>query len=97
MQYGQQSLGVLRLQERPGLALTTVEERLFVALASQAGLMLRLVAVRAELEDRHQELVARAGELQASRDRLSKPRTPNGGAWSATSTTALSSIWWPWR
>ena len=70
VQYGQQSLGVLRLQERPGLALTTVEERLFVALASQAGLMLRLVAVRAELEDRHQELVARAGELQASRDRL---------------------------
>ncbi|HEV7195316.1 MAG TPA: ATP-binding protein [Pedococcus sp.] len=70
VQYGEQSLGVLRLQERPGLALTTVEERLFVALASQAGLMLRLVAVRAELEDRHQELVARAGELQASRDRL---------------------------
>ena len=32
--------------------------------------MLRLVAVRAELEGRHLELVARAGELQASRDRL---------------------------
>jgi signal transduction histidine kinase len=68
--YGGQQLGVLRLQERPGLALTTVEERLFVALASQAGLMLQLVAVRAELEGRHHELVARAAELKASRDRL---------------------------
>lgn len=68
--YGGQLLGVLRLRERPGLALTSVEERLFAALASQAGLMLRLVAVRAELEGRHLELVARAGELKASRDRL---------------------------
>ncbi|MEP7090084.1 MAG: ATP-binding protein [Nocardioidaceae bacterium] len=63
-------LGVLRLQERPGLALTTVEERLFTALAAQAGLMLRLVGVQAELEDRHQELAARASELKTSRERL---------------------------
>jgi signal transduction histidine kinase len=68
--YAGQTLGALRLQERPGVELTTVEERLFVALASQAGLLLRLVSVRAELEGRHDELVARAGELKASRDRL---------------------------
>jgi signal transduction histidine kinase len=68
--YGGQVLGALRLQERPGLALTTVEQRLFTALASQAGLMLRLVAVRTELVDRHHELLARASELTASRERL---------------------------
>jgi signal transduction histidine kinase len=33
-------------------------------------LMLRLLAVRTELGDRHQELLVRAGELAASRDRL---------------------------
>jgi signal transduction histidine kinase len=58
------------LQERPGLPLTAVEERLFTGLAAQAGLVLRLVAVRAELEARHDELVARADELKASRERL---------------------------
>ena len=63
-------LGVLRLQERPGVALTAVEERLFAGLAGQAGLVLRLVALRTELNDRHDELAARAGELSASRDRL---------------------------
>ncbi len=68
--HGGQLLGVLRLQERPGLALTTVEERLFTALAAQAGLMLRLVGLRVELEGRHRELVGRATELQASRERL---------------------------
>jgi signal transduction histidine kinase len=68
--HGGEVLGVLRLQQRPGLALTSVEERLFTALAAQAGLMLRLVGVRADLEGRHQELVSRAGELKASRERL---------------------------
>jgi signal transduction histidine kinase len=68
--HGGEVLGVLRLQERPGLALTSVEERLFTALAAQAGLMLRLVGVRADLERRHQELLARASELRASRERL---------------------------
>jgi signal transduction histidine kinase len=68
--HGGEVLGVLRLQERPGLALTSVEERLFAGLAAQAGLMLRLVGVRAQLEGRRQELVARAGELKASRERL---------------------------
>ena len=54
----------------PGSALTAVEERLFAGLAAQAGLVLRLVGLRAELEDRHEELVARADELKASRERL---------------------------
>jgi signal transduction histidine kinase len=70
VRHGGQLLGVLRLQERPGLALTAVEERLFAGLAAQAGLVLRLVALRAELESRHQELTARAEELRASRRRM---------------------------
>jgi signal transduction histidine kinase len=70
VRHGGQLLGVLRLQERPGLTLTAVEERLFAGLAAQAGLALRLVGLRAELADRHQELVARADELKASRERL---------------------------
>ena len=70
VRHGGQLLGVLRLQERPGLALTAVEERLFAGLAAQAGLVLRLVGLRAELEGRHEELVARADELKASRERL---------------------------
>ena len=70
MRHGSQTLGVLRLQERPGLALTSVEERLFTGLAAQAGLALRLVALLAELEDRRQELLGRAEDLKASRERL---------------------------
>lgn len=65
-----QSLGILRLQERPGLPLSPVEERLFAALADRAGLMLRLVGVRTDLEARRGELLQRAGELKASRRRL---------------------------
>lgn len=65
-----QVLGVLRLQERPGSVLTAVEERLFTGLAAQAGRMLRLVALRADLEDRRAELAARAEDLKASRERL---------------------------
>ncbi len=63
-------LGVLRLQERPGLALTLVEERLFAGLAAQAGLVLQWVALRAELDDSRAELLVRSGELRASRERL---------------------------
>jgi signal transduction histidine kinase len=70
VRHGGQMLGVLRLQERPGSALTVVEERLFAGLAAQAGLVLRRVALRAELEDRHRELRARADDLRASRERL---------------------------
>jgi signal transduction histidine kinase len=68
--HGGEALGVLRLQERPGLTLTPVERRLFTALADRAGLMLRLVGVRADLESRHEELALRAQELKASRERL---------------------------
>jgi signal transduction histidine kinase len=63
-------LGVLRLQERPGVPLTSVEERLFTGLAAQAGLVLRLAGLRAELAARHAELAARADELRLSRERL---------------------------
>ena len=63
-------LGVLRLQERPGLPLSSVEERLFSALASRAGLMLRLAGVRAELERQHRDLEKREDDLTASRERL---------------------------
>jgi signal transduction histidine kinase len=63
-------LGILRLQERPGMPLTSVEERLFTGLAAQAGLVLRLASLRAELAARHAELAARAEELRLSRERL---------------------------
>lgn len=70
VRHGGQLLGVLRLQERPDLPLTTVEERLFTGLAAQAGLVLRQVGLRAELAARHEDLAARADELKASRERL---------------------------
>jgi signal transduction histidine kinase len=70
VRHGGQVLGVFRLQERPDQPLTTVEERLFSGLAAQAGLVLRLVGLRAELAARHDELVVRADELRASRERL---------------------------
>jgi signal transduction histidine kinase len=68
--HGGEALGVLRLQERPGLLLAPIEERLFIALADRAGLVLRHVGVRTDLEVRRGELAERAGELKASRRRL---------------------------
>src|SRR3954471_1851304 len=70
VRHGGRSLGALRLQERPGMPLTGVEQRLMAGLAAQAGLVLRLAALRAELEARHAELVSRADDLRASRERL---------------------------
>jgi signal transduction histidine kinase len=70
VRHGGQLLGVLRLQERPGLALTLVEERLFAGLAAQAGLVLRWVGLRADLNDRRAELLLRSEEIRASRQRL---------------------------
>lgn len=67
---GGQVLGALRVQERPAEPLTSVEERLLAGLAAQAGLVLRLVGLRADLAARHQDLVARAEELRAARERL---------------------------
>jgi signal transduction histidine kinase len=72
VRHGSQTLGVLRLQERPGLVLTSVEERLFTGLAAQAGLALRLVGLLAELEGRREELLGRAEDLKTSRERLIK-------------------------
>lgn len=70
VRHGGHLLAVLRLQERDGLPLTSVEERLFSGLAAQAGLVLRLVGLRAELAARHEDLVSRAEDLRASRGRL---------------------------
>jgi len=68
--HGSHLLGVLRLQERSGLALTLVEERLFGGLAAQAGLVLDWVSLQAELGDHRAELLVRAQEIRASRQRL---------------------------
>jgi signal transduction histidine kinase len=65
-----QVYGVFRLQERDGATLTSVEQRLFAGLAAQAGLVLRLVGLRADLAARHADLAERAAELQLSRERL---------------------------
>jgi signal transduction histidine kinase len=67
---GSQLLGVLRLHERPDLALTLVEERLFAGLAAQAGLVMKWVGLQAELDDRRAELLVRSEEIRASRERL---------------------------
>ena len=63
-------------------------------LAAQAGLVLRLAALRAELEARHAELVSRAGDLERRGIGSSPLRTPSAVAWSGTSTTGPSSTWW---
>ncbi len=63
-------LGVLRLKQRPDHPLTPVEERLFAGLAAQAGVALHAAKMRAQLEQRHQELVTRAAELRSARTRL---------------------------
>jgi signal transduction histidine kinase len=63
-------LGVLVIQERDQVPLTSVEERLFSGLASQARLVLRGAQLRAELKQRAAELSARAEELRHSRQRL---------------------------
>ncbi len=65
-----EALGLLVVQERPGIPFTPTEERLLAGLADQAGLVLRGVRLRAELERRRVELTARAEELGASRRRL---------------------------
>jgi signal transduction histidine kinase len=67
---GGEPLGVLVVQERADVPLTAVERRLFAGLASQAGLVLRAVQLRAQLELRLVELSARERELRGSRQRL---------------------------
>jgi signal transduction histidine kinase len=63
-------LGLLVVKPPAGVSLTSVEERLFARLASQAGLVLRGTVLRVQLGQRLAELAARADELRASRQRL---------------------------
>ena len=70
VRHGEELLGVLVVQEQEQVPLTSVEERLFSGLAAQAGLVLRGVRLRAELERRASELTSRAGELRLSRQRV---------------------------
>jgi signal transduction histidine kinase len=53
-----------------GSPLSPVEERLFAGLADRAGLVLRAVALRAELTERLRDSTARTQELRASRQRV---------------------------
>ena len=70
VRHGVERLGVLVVQERDQVPLTSVEQGLFAGLADQAGLVLRGARLRAELERRAEELSARADELRLSRQRL---------------------------
>ena len=65
-----ETLGALRIQERPHQPLTPVERRLFDGLATQAGHVLHGARLRAELARRLEELSLRADELRASRGRV---------------------------
>ena len=70
VRHGGELLGVLVVQEHPHAPMSSVEERLFAGLAAQAGMVLRGVRLRTELEQRAEELSARADELTRSRQRL---------------------------
>src|SRR3954453_6938711 len=70
VRHGGELLGVIVVQEREHVPLPSVEERLFPALASQSGPVLRGARLRAELESRLAELSVRADELRSSRQRL---------------------------
>lgn len=63
-------LGVLRVEERDGRRLTSVEERLFGGLAAQAGLVLQTAQLRAELSETLSALSTRERQLRRSRDEL---------------------------
>lgn len=67
---GDDLLGFLRVRERPGRPLSTVEERLFNGLAAQAGLVMHGVRLREQLAAQAHELTLRAAELRRSRERL---------------------------
>ncbi|MEV7397318.1 sensor histidine kinase [Aeromicrobium sp. NPDC092404] len=65
-----ETLGALRIQERPFQPLTPVERRLFDGLAGQAGHVLQGARLRAELAARLEELSVRSEELRSSRGRV---------------------------
>jgi signal transduction histidine kinase len=60
-------LGVLVVEEREGERLTPVEEELLDSLATQAGLVLRNLALTTELHDQLLDVSARADLLRTSR------------------------------
>lgn len=70
VRHGGELLGVLVVQERDQVPLTSVEERLFAGLAGQAGLVLRGARLRAELGHRAADMSATATELRGSLQRL---------------------------
>ncbi len=70
VRHGGELLGLLVVQERDQVPLTSVEARLFAGLAGQAGMVLRGVRLRAELEHRATDLTATAAELRGSLQRL---------------------------
>ncbi|KQW45180.1 hypothetical protein ASC77_20625 [Nocardioides sp. Root1257] len=70
VRHGGDDLGALVVFHPPDVTLTTVEERLFAGLADQAALVLRGARLRAELQDRLDQLSTRAEELRVSRERL---------------------------
>ena len=70
VRYADDLLGVLVIGERDRQPLTPVEEQLFADLAAQAGLALRSVRLRTELDLRLQEASRRAQQLRASRQRI---------------------------
>jgi signal transduction histidine kinase len=63
-------VGVLLVQERDQQPLTPIEQKLFAELATQAGMVMRNVRLRAELARRLSEISRRAAELRASRQRI---------------------------
>jgi signal transduction histidine kinase len=63
-------LGVLVVEEREGERLTPVEEELLDSIAAQAGLVLRNLALTAELHDQLLDVSARADLLRASRRKV---------------------------
>jgi signal transduction histidine kinase len=70
VRYGGRVQGVLRVQQDGPEPFTSLEEGLVTGLAAQAGLTLRLLALRSDLAARHDELVARTDDLRRSRTRL---------------------------
>jgi signal transduction histidine kinase len=63
-------LGLLRIKEHPSRALTSVGERLFAGLASQAGMVLRSAQLQAELTARLAELSEKERQLRQYREKL---------------------------
>jgi signal transduction histidine kinase len=63
-------LGAITVTKPAGEPVTTAEDRLLADVASQAGLVLRNVALTTELQARLGELSEQAAELRASRQRI---------------------------